>query len=521
MTVKSVIEIDVLDEKFKAFQAAFEKYKKSVDEQSKKWKEFNKTLEEAEKRQKAFNKAMSDGATALKGAVGLTASIASNMASAAISAAKWLTYGAIGGGFGLGGLASGASTLRREATGFGVSTSQLRAARTYGEAYVPGIESVMAGIQRLQTDVTKQALLGFVGGDISKNAFQNLPDVIKQARSVLQSTGGDIYTAKRMTPGLEEVFSDEQLQTLFNMSAREAANLDVSLRKGESRFKVDEADYENWRQFFIQLKEAGNYIENKLIIHLKTLGDAFSKISVAVVEAIDKILSNDRVIKFLNETLPEAIKKFADYLTSPEFKADIDKFLDALAKVADAAYGAAQFLGLIGKSPEQKSIEHKNASDLSVLQSDIQNDILNPVKNKFTGIKMFRNQPADLSKVDPKLLAAIQSAGLTVESGYRTQEYAELMGIWHPGSHHTVLNKEGYATGVDVNNAQLRALRAKFKSEEEFNRATHLYAPFGKDPNELNHLEYFDPNANRPIYVNTEDGTSKKAGTMAGTQRRN
>ena len=67
MTVKSVIEIDVLDEKFKAFQAAFDKYKKSVDEQSKKWKEVNKTLEEAEKRQKAFNKAISDGAQNLKG----------------------------------------------------------------------------------------------------------------------------------------------------------------------------------------------------------------------------------------------------------------------------------------------------------------------------------------------------------------------------------------------------------------------------------------------------------------------
>ena len=53
MTVKSVIEIDVLDEKFKAFSAAFEKYKKSVAEQSKKWQELNKTISEAEKRQKA------------------------------------------------------------------------------------------------------------------------------------------------------------------------------------------------------------------------------------------------------------------------------------------------------------------------------------------------------------------------------------------------------------------------------------------------------------------------------------
>ena len=517
MTVKSVIEIDVLDEKFKAFSAAFEKYKKSVDDQSKKWKEFNKTLEEAEKKQKAFNKAMQDGASALKGAVGLTASIASNMASAAISAAKWLTYSAIGGGFGLGGLASSSSNLRREATGLGVNTSQLRAARTYGEPYLGGIEGVMSGIQRLQTDVTKSWMLNYVGANKNKNAFENLPDVLKHAREVLQSTGGDIYTAKKQTPGLEEVLTDEQLQTLANMTAKEAENLDISLRKGASKFKVDEADYENWRKFFIQLKEAGNYIENKLVIHLKTLGDAFAKISEAVVEAIDKILSNDRVIKFLNETLPEALKKFAEYLTSDKFKADIDKFLNALAKLADAALGAAQFLGLISKSPEQKSIEHKNASDLSVLQGDIQKDILSPVKNKIMGGKMFMNQPADLSKVDPQLVNALQAAGLNVISGYRSEEYAKLIGKWHPGSHHTVLNKAGFATAADVDPDQLKALRAKFSSEDEFTKATHLYSPFGKkDPNELNHVE-LAPQYRTDVYVHF-DGQASKANAMTGKQ---
>ena len=78
MTVKSVIEIDVLDEKFKAFSASFEKYKKSVEDHSKKWKEVNKALEEAEKRQKAFNKSIQDGGVALKNAVSVTASISNS-----------------------------------------------------------------------------------------------------------------------------------------------------------------------------------------------------------------------------------------------------------------------------------------------------------------------------------------------------------------------------------------------------------------------------------------------------------
>ena len=93
-----------------------------------------------------------------------------------------------------------------------------------------------------------------------------------------------------------------------------------------------------------------------------------------------------------------------------------------------------------------------------------------------------------------------------------------MMGIYHEGSHHTVLNKEGFATAVDVDPEALKQLRSRFKSEAEFNKATGLYAPYGSDPKEKNHLELFNPNKT-DIYVVTGDGVSKKAATMAGQQR--
>ena len=128
MAVKSVIEIDVNDEKFKAFQAAFDKYQKTLDLQQKRWSEVNKTFDQLNKKQKDFNKLVKDNAKNLKDAVSTTSNIARNMASAALSAAKWVAYGALGGGFGLGALASSASDYRRQALGLGVSTGQLRAA---------------------------------------------------------------------------------------------------------------------------------------------------------------------------------------------------------------------------------------------------------------------------------------------------------------------------------------------------------------------------------------------------------
>ena len=56
MAVKSVIEIDVHDEKFKAFQASFDKYQKTLDLQQKRWAEVNKTFDQINKKQKDFNK---------------------------------------------------------------------------------------------------------------------------------------------------------------------------------------------------------------------------------------------------------------------------------------------------------------------------------------------------------------------------------------------------------------------------------------------------------------------------------
>jgi len=521
MTIKSVIEIDVLDEKFKAFQAAFDKYKKSVDEQSKKWKEVNKTLEEAEKRQKAFNKALQNGGQALKGAVGYTASIASNMASAAMSAAKWLTYSAIGGGFGLGGLASGASNLRREATGLGVNTSQLRAARTYGEPYLGGIEGVMANIQRLQTTLTEQYKIGVLGGSLGKNAFQNLPDILNKAREAVKAAGGNIDVARAMTPGLQDVMNEEQLQTVGNMTPEEFARLISSLKTGANNFAIDEAKYESFRQFWVSLKEAGNIIENSLIRNLDTLTPQLKQLARTIADTIDNLLNSEQFAEAM-KTINEGIKDFGKYLASGEAKEDMKTFGEALKILAKAIVGTAEFLGLI----PDKSLKDqptgwnwfgaaKDAGFSGKVSSNQQGiPIDQSISNKIQAI----NNSVSLKGVDPKLASAIQAAGLTAISGYRSKEYAMSQGIWHEGSHHTVLNQEGYATAVDVSTASLNALRAKYKSEEEFNRATGLYAPYSKDPKERNHLELFNPNKT-DIYVNTGDGVSQKAATMAGTQR--
>ena len=526
MTVKSVIEIDVLDEKFKAFQAAFEKYKKSVDEQSKKWKEVNKTLEEAEKRQKAFNKALQEGAESLKGAVGHTASIAKNMASAALSAAKWLTYSAIGGGFGLGGLAAGASNLRREATGLGVNTSQLRAARTYGEPYLGGIEGVMANIQRLQTTLTEQYKVGILGGSLGKNAFQNLPDILTKAREAIKAAGGNIDVAKALTPGLQDVLSEEQLQTVGNMKPEEFARMISSLQTGANNFAVDEAKYESFRQFWVGLKEAGNIIENSLIKNLDTLTPQLKALAKTIADTIDELLSSKQ-FKEAMDTLNEGIKEFGKYLTSGEAKEDISTFLEALKALAKGVVAAAEFFGLIpdkslkdqptGLNWFSKAKESGFAGHVEGGQQIV------GANERISGQLQKYNNSAVLKGVNEKLAASIQMAGLNPISGYRSEaQQKALYDAWIAGGKQGNLvappgkSTHQFGQGVDVSMSSLKQFLSKY-SEEELRDQFNLYRPHGsKDPN---HLELFNPNRT-DIYVNTGDGVSQKAATMAGTQRR-
>ena len=180
MSVKSVIEIDVNDDKFKAFQAAFDRYQKILDQQSKKWEEVNKIFDDITKKQKNFNKAVKDSEKGLKDAVITTGNIARNMASAALSAAKWVAFGAIGGGFGLGGLASSASDYRRQALGLGISTGQLRNANVaYGRAF--NAESALSNIANIQNDPANKQILARLGGQTGQNPADQLGTVYKNA----------------------------------------------------------------------------------------------------------------------------------------------------------------------------------------------------------------------------------------------------------------------------------------------------------------------------------------------------
>jgi len=383
MAVKSVIEIDVNDEKFKAFQAAFDKYQKTLDLQQKRWSEVNKTFDQLNKKQKDFNKLVKDNAKNLKDAVSTTSNIARNMASAALSAAKWVAYGALGGGFGLGALASSASDYRRQALGLGVSTGQLRAANVaYGRAF--DAQSVMNSIANMQYDPIGQATLARLGVARGANPAENLGETFKNAVALFEKFGKNPVFAKNL--GLTDIFSLEELRRGSNMTAKELDEMAEQFEKDKKIFELDDRVSKAWQDFWYTLKKNVNVLEVGFLKSLKDLVPQLSELSETIANAIVNLLAS--------KEFQQAVKDFADQISSGEFQEKVSKFFTALGQLADGMITIMRKLGIL---PADEAAEMAKAKAYQKSLAQKQYDEMTPAQRKLLGLHDPSLSPAEVN----------------------------------------------------------------------------------------------------------------------------
>jgi len=355
MVAKSVIEIDVLDARFKTFVAEFEKVQKAVKAMTIEWqkigaastkatqtnnKELDKTVkaqkqisaevEKADKNQKSLNKSIRDGNRELSTAARTAASIAGSLANAALSVAKWTAYGAIGGGFGFGSLASSASDYRRQAQGYGVSTGQLRAANTNFGKYISP-ESALGNIANIKNDLSKQWILTGMGVGANQNPAEALPSAIRNAVNIFKQGGQSQQYAQAR--GLTEVFSLEELRRLSSLSEQELSDTIDAYKRDQEKMEVSDSDSKAWQDFWVQLKRSGELIETALIGKL-----------VALAPLLDKFSQN------ITNILLKFVDSLGQYLASDRFPQDVRKFSDALVALFEIVKKVARFMGVLPDS---------------------------------------------------------------------------------------------------------------------------------------------------------------------------
>ena len=320
---KSVIEIELKDEKFKAFQATFEKHKKAVEAMQEEWSKISDSIANVGKKQEGFNKAIKDGSHALREVASTTGTIAKNLASSALSVGKWLALGALGGGFGLGGLAASASDYRRRAQGLGVSTGDLRAGGVTLGRYI-NAESTMGNIADIQSDLSRRQILSRLGGGVGQNPAEMLPALMQNAVKLFKQGGQTSQYAEAM--GLTQVFTLQELRRLASLSEEKLKKTIADFEESRKRLEVTDTMDRQWQDFWFKLREAGQTLETSLIKTLSSLTPKLIEFSEAVVKAIADFLSSDKAKK--------AVEDFAAYLSSPEFKEDVQSFMDALKELA-------------------------------------------------------------------------------------------------------------------------------------------------------------------------------------------
>jgi hypothetical protein len=345
---KSVIEIDVNDAKFKAFVAAFAKFQDALGEVNDETKKFgDKTNAAAEKGAKGFakfrkeldalHKTAKEAVAPFVKIASLTTSIASSVASTSFNLAKWAAFGALGGGFGLGGLASSAVSTRREALGYGVTSGGLRAARTAYGQYLDA-DSLLAAISKTQFDPTALSAYNMLGikNPAQKNPLELLGEVATR--------GGATWNQYKNNPAALALLSplvDDQLgRTLFGLKPGEAAG--AAQRQRELQPQYEKSD-EGFRKFWQALQESGQALETSLIGGLNKLTPQLTKFVNVVTKIVQEFLASPRFDKLM-EDIAVQLERFAKYLVSPEFETDVKKFQELIFDMVEVLEAAIRIL---------------------------------------------------------------------------------------------------------------------------------------------------------------------------------
>lgn len=390
MPVRSVIDIDVNDAKFKDFLGSFDKYNKALKDTAPHWDDAARsagavalasmaTTEEMEKQRKEEEaqsarrkkegaeeqRRIKAAATEMEKLRRTVKDIGESMLSGTASLLRWVGIGGmlsglLGGGalFGLDRLASSMGNARRSAGGLGVTSGQQQSANINFGRYVD-TNQVLGGIASAQTNADLWAFRA-VGIDPSgKNPAELMAELNLKAQKIYKPLAGkpmSEYNAK--VQALQALgYSMSDLRRLSKSSTGELRAATGQYYKDAGDLGVSDKAQLGWQTFMAQMDRAGQKIENIFGEKMgQKLAPALEKLSAAVVHIVEKFTGSGVFDKMI-DSLVGGLEKFGDYVSSPKFLKDIDTFITDFGLVAEALVRGLKFLGIIPKSEAEKQVE--------------------------------------------------------------------------------------------------------------------------------------------------------------------
>ncbi|EOW6510870.1 lytic transglycosylase domain-containing protein [Cronobacter sp. EKM101R] len=381
MAAKSIVEIDVQDEKFQSFLEKFNEYQKALGELPEQWRgavhglgetvketervrdgteaiteafhngvaaiasvndgldRLNTNLEKATKIQSEFNKKSSGARGFLSKASKDAKTLAGHIKSATASLLSWGTVLGVfsglagaGGLWGLNRLAGNASAQRFSALGLGTTAGGLNASAVNFQKALGNPISTLGAIRDAQLDLSKRWQFQAMGiANPDQDPAELLPQMIRSARDIFVRNGSTQQGAEAY--GLTNYFTLDDLNRFKNMSDAEIDAMAKQAQKDTQRLQLTDQQLRQWQDFNIQLDRSKASIGNTFIRGLAPLAPGLNKLSDAFSSAIDTILKSPELGKWIDR-VSEGIQRFGNYLASPEFSKDVEAFMSGVGRLA-------------------------------------------------------------------------------------------------------------------------------------------------------------------------------------------
>lgn len=381
MVAKSIVDIDVNDDKFVSFMEKFKEYQAALEELPEAWrglahgatdatketakaktegdllaKAFSEgasailsinsglerladSLDRANKSQEDFNKKTRSSKGFLSEATKDAKSLAGHIRDATTSLLSWggivgLFTGVLGVGglFGLNRLAATTGSQRFTSLGIGTSIGALDSTAINYQKALGNPTGTLGAIRDSQMDLSKRWTFQVMGiNNPDQDPAKLLPQMIRNARDIFVKNGSTLQGANAY--GLTNFFSLDDLNRFKNMSDEEIDAMERRAQKDAKLLQITDQQARQWQDFNVQLDYSGQSIRNTFVRGLGPLTPQLSKLSDALAGAIDTVLQSPELGKWI-DGLAGGIDRFGKYLASPEFTKDVDDFMDGIKRMA-------------------------------------------------------------------------------------------------------------------------------------------------------------------------------------------
>ncbi|MCK7230994.1 hypothetical protein L8P23_02495 [Enterobacter roggenkampii] len=380
MVAKSIVDIDVNDDKFVSFMEKFKEYQAALEDLPEAWRglahgatdatketakakaegdllakafsdgasailsinsgleRLTDSLDRANKSQEDFNKKTRSSKGFLSDATKDAKSLAGHIRDATTSLLSWggivgLFTGVLGVGglFGLNRLAATTGSQRFTSLGIGTSIGALDSTAINYQKALGNPTGTLGAIRDSQMDLSKRWQFQALGiSNPDQDPAKLLPQLIRNARDIFVKNGSTLQGANAY--GLTNFFSLDDLNRFKNMSDEEIDAMERRAQKDAKLLQITDQQARQWQDFNVQLDYSGQSIRNTFVRGLGPLTPQLSKLSDALAGAIDTVLQSPELGKWI-DGLAGGIERFGNYLASPEFTKDVDNFMAGIEKL--------------------------------------------------------------------------------------------------------------------------------------------------------------------------------------------